>query len=343
MVCVAAFIILALIGIFVAIISIFRRDIGRKYWQVFKKAWGCVGKKVRLQKCETNFKEDVKNSLLKKVVIKHPKMVKPLSVVIEIASIVIVFVFVWAVLTSIKALLALWVFGTCNVSHPASCALGAEACSVDEEDLNWFTEWGEIFQAMPDAIKDWQAEEYKGDKYMIVGGEKEGKEYAMDIIDPGCSACMQSYRNQKDDGFFDEFNTIIIFYPIMTGENSYKFKNSLIISQYLYALIQDDKAEIAEKIIDRIFTGKNSEGISYQSKFNNNYSNEEAKKKLENWLVEFGLEKKEAEKISKTSESKEIAEIIEENRKIIENKVHIKGIPTTIYQGRKHMGLYKTR
>ena len=80
MVCIAAFIVLCLISVFVAILSIFKRDIGKKYWKVFKKSWGCVGKRVTLQKCETGFKDDVKNLLLKKVVIKHPKLVKPFSV-----------------------------------------------------------------------------------------------------------------------------------------------------------------------------------------------------------------------------------------------------------------------
>ena len=61
MVCIAAFIILALIGVFVAVISIFKPKVGKAYWKMFKKAWGCLWKKVRLQKCETGFKEDVKN------------------------------------------------------------------------------------------------------------------------------------------------------------------------------------------------------------------------------------------------------------------------------------------
>ena len=90
MVCIAAFIILCLVGVFVAFLSIFRRDIGKKYWAVFKKAWGCVWKKVRLQKCETNFKDDVKNTLLSKIVLKHPQWVKPLGIAIETSAILIV-------------------------------------------------------------------------------------------------------------------------------------------------------------------------------------------------------------------------------------------------------------
>ena len=158
MVCIAAFIVLCLVGVFVAFLSIFRRDIGQKYWAVFKKAWGCVGKKVRLQKCETNFKDDVKNSLLSKVVLKHPKWVRPLGVAIEVSAILIVLITIWSLIEAVKALLALWVFGTCNVSQPASCALGAEICGIDAEEPKnpiewtgrWFDEWGEIFANIPD-------------------------------------------------------------------------------------------------------------------------------------------------------------------------------------------------
>ena len=50
MVCVAAFIILSLLSIFVGFLSIFNKQLGQKYWTVFKKAWHCVFKKVRLQK-----------------------------------------------------------------------------------------------------------------------------------------------------------------------------------------------------------------------------------------------------------------------------------------------------
>ena len=55
MVCIAAFIILALAGIIVAFVSIFRPKIGKRYLKILKKSWGCFGKRVTLQKCETGF------------------------------------------------------------------------------------------------------------------------------------------------------------------------------------------------------------------------------------------------------------------------------------------------
>ena len=161
MVCIAAFIILAIVGIFVAIASIFKPKLWKSYTKAMKKAWGCLWKKVRLQKCETGFKEDVKNTLLSRIMLKHPKWVKPLSIIIEVLSVVIVVVVVWAILTAIKSLLAIWALGSCNVTKPSACSLGAEVCSIDESEPTnmleatgrWFTEWGEIFEAIPEKFR----------------------------------------------------------------------------------------------------------------------------------------------------------------------------------------------
>ena len=187
MVCIAAFIILAIIGVFVAIISIFKPKVGKAYLKMFKKAWGCLWKKVRLQKCETGFKEDVKNTILSRAVVKHPKWVKPLSVVVEIISVVIVVVAVWALLTAIKSLLALWTLGTCNVTKPAACTLGSEVCSIDSNEPKnvfeatgrWFTEWGEIFEAIPDKFRDYKAEDFEFNYITVSSGED--KPVAIDI------------------------------------------------------------------------------------------------------------------------------------------------------------------
>ena len=168
MVCIAAFIILSIISVFVGFLSLFNKQLGQKYWSVFKKAWHCVFKKVRLQKCDTNFKDDVKNTLLKHLVLKHPKLLKPASIIIEIISILIVFITVWSFAIAIKSLLALWVFGTCNVSQPSQCGLGAESCTIDQSEPTdfigkvgrSFSEWGEIFSAIPDRLKNWETKDY---------------------------------------------------------------------------------------------------------------------------------------------------------------------------------------
>ncbi|MBR2831028.1 hypothetical protein IKE83_01570 [Candidatus Saccharibacteria bacterium] len=346
MVCIAAFIILAIIGIFVAIISIFKRDVGRAYLKALKKAWGCLWKKVRLQKCETGFKDDVKNTILSRVIVKHPTWVKPLSILIEVLSVVIVVVAVWAILTAVKSLLALWALGSCNVTKPSACTLGSEVCSIDESEPTnvfeatgrWFTEWGEIFEAIPDKFRSYNAEEYNFSYVTIDGGNADAP-VAVDIFDPGCVVCARSYINQRNAGFFDKYDVRLVPFAIQDKDGTYKFKNSATIVKYMLAAEQF-KSGIAVKILEKIFTEKNSEGISYQVKFNEDYTEAEAVAKLESWLTQFGLDAGAVEEVRKIAGYPEITDKMSENRTIIEEKLNVRGIPTMIYDGKKHTGLW---
>ncbi len=347
MVCVAAFIVLCLVGIFVAFLSIFRRDIGRKYWAVFKKAWGCVGKKVRLQKCETNFKDDVKNTLLSKVVLKHPGWVRSLGIAIEVSAVLIVLITVWSLVEAVKALLALWVFGTCNISQPANCALGAEVCGIDAAEPSnpiewtgrWFSEWGEIFTNIPDKFRNWDVEQFLVEPYSFATGYQDGKPLALDIFDPGCTVCMQSYRNQKTSGFFNEYNTVLMVYPIQLPDGNYKFNNSDLIARYVHAANLAD-TEYARKIVSRLFTESNQKGINYQSAFIS-MSRSDAEKTLQSWLKDFGASTKQIEGIAKSAASEAVTKIMEQVKTMVEDNIHAKGIPTLIYDGKKHNGLYQ--
>lgn len=347
MVCVAAFIILSLVGVFVAFLSIFKRDIGRKYWAVFKKSWGCVGKKVRLQKCETNFKDDVKNSLLSRVVLKHPSWVKPLGIAIEVSAILIVFVTIWSLVEAVKALLALWVFGTCNVSQPANCALGAEVCGIDAAEPSnpiewtgrWFSEWGEIFTNIPDKFRDWDVEQFLVEPYSFATSYQDGKPLALDIFDPGCTICMQSYRNQKTSGFFNEYNTVFMVYPIELPDGGYKFNNSDLIARYIHAANLAE-TDYASQIINRLFTESNQKGINYQSAFIS-MSRSDAEKTLQSWLKDFDASTKQIEAISQSANSDAVTTIMQRVKTMVEDTIHVKGIPTLIYDGKKHNGLYQ--
>lgn len=348
MVCIAAFIILALIGGFVAGISIFRPSIGKAYLRTLKKAWGCLWKRVRLQKCETGFKDDVKNTLLSRVVVKRPELVKPLSILIEISSIVIVVVTVWALITSIKSLLALWVLGTCNITKPSACTLGSEICSVDEEQpsgvidstIRWFTEWGEIFEAMPDKFRTYDASSYDFAYITVNPDVSDDAPIAIDIIDPGCSACLKSYVNQKKAGFFDAYNVRLVPFPIQGADGVFKFKNSELITRYMFAAEQT-QAGLAVKIIEHIFMDKDADGTKYQTLFNNVYSEEEAKEMLDAWLRDAGLDNDAIAELKVIAGYPEISDKITSNQ-TLGAKLHIRGIPTMIYDGKKHTGLWES-
>lgn len=259
----------------------------------------------------------------------------------------IVIVAVWALATAIKSLLALWALGSCNVTKPSACSLGAEVCSIDEAEPSniieatgrWFTEWGEIFEAIPDKFRSYNAEDYEF-SYITVDGEGEERPVAVDIFDPGCSVCARSYINQKQAGFFDQYDVRLVPFAIQDADDSYKFKNSEIIVRYMFAAEQI-KSGVAVKILDHIFTEKNEEGISYQTLFNEDYSREDAVKKLEEWLKGAGFDKKGIAEIREIADYPETTDKMKNNREIVENQINVRGIPTMLYNGAKHTGLWK--
>ena len=171
---------------------------------------------------------------------------------------------------------------------------------------------------------------------------------AIDIFDPGCSVCLQSYRTQKETGFFNEYNVLLVPFPIQNGDGEFKYKNSKMIVEYVMASVYQGNPETysgavspALDIVDRIFMEKDEDHKSYQKLFNDYYSAEEAEEKIKSWLVEFGYSEAEVGEIESRAKSSEIAEIIAKNNDIVVNNIHAKGIPTMIYEGGKHTGAYK--
>ena len=357
MVCIAAFIILALAGIIVAFVSIFRPKIGKRYLKILKKSWSCFGKRVTLQKCETGFGDDVKNSILGRVAVSRPKMVKPLSAGIEIVSILIVLITVWSLVEGVKAGMALWTLGTCNVKHASACSLGAEVCSIDDNTQPdnlvervglWFSDWGEIFSAIPDKFRDWSVDNFKFDG---ISKTSEAQQYdVIDIFDPGCEVCLVSFRAQLDSGFFDTHNVQLVPFPIQDSVGKFKYPNSNIIARYMLASYRygeprdaaSQSDTVAFQIIKRIYTAKNTDGINWQSVLNDDYSAEQTEATLLQWLKDFGYHSDERAAIKNLAMSTEITEIIQHNNEIVTNNIHAKGIPTMIYDGRKHTGKFET-
>ena len=356
MVCIAAFIILLIVGIFVAVISIFRPKVGKRYLKILKKSWSCFGKRVTLQKCETGFGDDVKNSILSGVALRRPQLVKPFSVGIEIASILIVVITVWSLVEGAKAGLALWSLGTCNVKHASSCSLGAEVCSIDDNTeaaspINyiglWFSDWGEIFGAIPDKFRSWEVSSFN---FAGISQKRNVEHYdAIDIIDPGCEVCLVSFKEQLRTGFFDEKSVYIVPFPIQDSNGNFKFRNSALIVRYILASrqygeprdVSEDVETVAFRILRRIYLEKDSENRNWQTVFNEYYSTEDAEVELQRWLKDFGYHSDERTAIAKLAQSSQINEYIQHNNQIVTNNIHAKGIPTMIYDGRKHTGKYE--
>ncbi|MBQ1528109.1 hypothetical protein IIZ77_00485, partial [Candidatus Saccharibacteria bacterium] len=176
---------------------------------------------------------------------------------------------------------------------------------------------------------------------------KDDAPYALDLLDPGCSACMMSFRNQLESNFFESRQVAILLYPIQLDDGSYKFANSDLIARYFYAAALLDQGETSEnqkhfdlKLIHKIFTGKTESGQLIQS-YLASLSYDEAKAELKKFLKEFGATDEDLKEISQLEKSDEVKAILAKVKDTTENKIKITGIPTLIYNGKKHLGLYE--
>ncbi|MCL1876725.1 hypothetical protein FWF74_01705 [Candidatus Saccharibacteria bacterium] len=356
MVCIAAFVILALVVLCIPIIRIFSKKTADSIWALFKKSTYCVSRRATFRKCDSTFKDDVKNSILRKVVLKHPKWIKPLSAVIETAAVLIVIISIWSLLVAAKSGLSLFVYGTCDVAQPSACSLSGEACSIDSAPVdfwqnplkwtgNWFAEFGDIIANIPTRLRHWDADDYIP-KNARPYHEFAWKTNALDIVDPGCVVCQKSFKNQLKSGFFDKYNVAVIPYPIKDPDGGYKFANSYLITTYIEAARLKQLADrpIEWLIIEKLFT-ENDESDpkkrDYQSMFNVSYDENKARVVLESWLEDFGYSKSEITEIAALAKSDQVKKIIDKTYDIMDNKIKGKRIPTIIYDGKRHDGLFE--
>ena len=63
--------------------------------------------------------------------------------------------------------------------------------------------------------------------------------------------------------------------------------------------------------------------------------------KLEAWLAEAGLDKDGIKEVREIANYPEITDKMNENRDIIEDQLKVKGIPTMIFDGKRHTGLWE--
>ena len=54
------------------------------------------------------------------------------------------------------------------------------------------------------------------------------------------------------------------------------------------------------------------------------------------------MEKNQITELVKLVDSEQVDKIMSDIKTMVEDKIHAKGIPTLIYDGKKHNGLYKT-
>lgn len=358
MICIAAFVIFLAIWLFTPFLRLVgQKNLADQISALFKKSLDCFTRRATFKACDSNFGDEIKNSILSKLIVRHKKWVKPVSIGIEVASILIVVISIWSLLTVVKSGLSLWVFGTCDVRKPDACSLSAtEACSIDAVNSgnpvsDWFWEWGEIFNGIPAKLTTFKAEEFIPENSAFYGqfGSKNPSEVAIDFFDPGCVICRRSFEAQKASGFFEKYKTYLVPY-VIRGEGKDKFENSDLIARYIEAVRgsqPENGAKIAPEwlIVENLFTKKDQDGVVWQEIFNGvtlkAASNQKTEEILQGWLRESGFSSEQIAQIAARAKSDEISKKLESNRQIVEEKIKTKRIPTMIFDNRRHEGLYK--
>ncbi|MDR2524008.1 MAG: hypothetical protein LBC95_00490 [Candidatus Nomurabacteria bacterium] len=354
MVCIAAFILLAICVLSLPIIRIFSKKTADNIWNLFKKSIYCFTHRVTFRKCDSTFKDDVKNSILRRVVVRRPTWVKPLGVAIEVLSVLIILTTIWSLAVGAKSLVSLAAYGMCDIVTPEACVVGdAEACYAGEAKTaenpvewlgNWFVEFGEAIVYLPIKFSTRNAAEYIPADYPYRDAQAADKPAALDIFDPGCKFCRESYTNQLASGFFDKYNTALLPFALR-DDDDYRFANSDLIVRYIFAsrsVPQADATRAVEwRIIDRLFTENSPRKIVWQEDFNNEYSDAEARQTLNSWLADFGYDANAIEQIAAAVDNAETRAAVDAARDLVENQIQIVKIPTMIIDNERHEGLFK--
>lgn len=353
MFCIAAFIVLAIISIFSV-----------KYRKLAKKAWNCTLRRVTFRPCDTSFKEETKSKLLSHVANKNPKLVKYADVGIEIASFLFVVLTVWSLLAVLSSGLNLFVWGTCNPAEASSCSLSSETCSIDKANrgfielvqegkpFDWFINQadslGNTIANIPNRLKTWDASDYLPQNVSYYYAKDNNKPTALEILDPGCSVCGHLFRNIQDSKFENKYNLTYIAYPIKNPYESgkYKFANSYTVTEYLESIklhqLNDLKTPADWQILERIFTWKDSNGVSYQIKINTMMEKTQTIDLIHTWLSDIGYNSDQIKQIDTDANSQKITDVINQNYQIVEKKINTVKIPTIIFNGQRHDGLVNT-
>jgi len=354
MFCIAAFIVLAIISIFSA-----------SQRKLAKKAWSCTMRRVTFRPCDSSFKEETKNKILSHVANKTPHLVKAADIGIEVASFALVILTIWSLLAVVQSGLDLFVWGTCTPANASSCSLSAETCSIDQakkgfweltvegKPYQWFIDeaqsFGNTIANIPTRLQTWDANNYIPQNATYYQAKDDTKPIALEVTDPGCLVCARLFKNIKEANFDSKYNLTYIAYPIKkpNTNDEYKFHNSYTITKYLESIkinpLNNQETPADWQILERIFTWKDDDGISYQTKINSLMDTVQVKELLHTWLKDLGYNQNQIDQINIDANSQKIADIIDKNSQIVENNIKTVSIPTIIFDGHRHEGLVKTK
>ena len=351
MLCIAAFFVLLVLS-----------AVSAKHRKMLGRAWGCFSRKVTFRPCDTTFREDVENSLLAPLALRSPRLVKPASVAIEVSAWVMVISMVVSLYIVVVSGLNLLAYGTCNKQDPTACSLSsAQGCGIGSEERNFgalllkgdvvgafsteVSDLGDTIMAIPNRFRTWEATDYVPAQASYLGGEREGLPVAVEVIDPGCRFCAQLFRNVKESGFAEANNVTYIVYPI-GRDLAPRFRNSPLVAEYLTAIRMTEAGDAARAndptdwmILERIFTGQQTDGTSWQVWFNEQATRDEARDQLHRWLTEAGYSPSQVEQVGALASSELVDAAITEGMRVVEEDIRTMTIPSLVSGGKLHRGV----
>lgn len=121
MLCIAAFIIFSILGIFSA-----------KYRNWAALGWQCVFRRITFRKCDADTASKIKMHLLGGIAKKNIRLAAFLNKRFEIISWIFVLIFAASTIYTAKGIYNLTRFGTCSPENPAACPFSKEHPRYEE-------------------------------------------------------------------------------------------------------------------------------------------------------------------------------------------------------------------
>ncbi|HRH93015.1 MAG TPA: DsbA family protein [Candidatus Peribacteria bacterium] len=347
MFCIAAFIVFAVLALFSA-----------RHRPLAAKAWYCVWRRVTFRPCDIAFGDELKARILAKVIVRWPKLVRPIDRSLDWLAFAFVALSIWSLAAVAASGLNLWVYDTCNPSSAESCSLSGEACGVQQASLslpdalaqNRLGEWAaapikgfaETLSRVPDRLKTWSPAEFFGPTATFARAKDAAKPFALEIIDPSCQYCRKLTHNLESAGALESHNVSYLLYPIPLPGGGTKFPHSALMASYIEA------AKIVPlsgsggiggdwRLLEAIFADAGSGAtVSMQERFVLGFTPAQAEAQLQTLLADIGYSPVQVKRIAALASSADVAHALAEQRMIVEEKVRTIKIPTLLIDGRRY-------
>ncbi len=342
----------------------------KSYRVWFKKAWSCVLKKATLQPCQMSVGDELKSLLTSKLVLRFPTVAKFLRRTFTFWALVFVVLNLWTIWSVFNATLNLVVYDTCDRAYGQSCSLSGEACGVSSGQMgfvqavqqgkiiDWLgdssSDFFETLSLVPNRFRDWNPKDYVSTKTSYYSSFDQKKELVLEVLDPSCSACKKLFGRLKEAGVDQKYNLTYLLYPIpSTDEQSgYKFRASYLFASYVEALKYISEItgpdpnlkllstqEVASDwlLLEEMFTGVDEAGVPWQDGFNYSYKPEEFEQKIHLMIKKrVDLNEEQIEKIKNLAQSEVVKSSLQDQKNIVEQKIHTIRIPTLLFNNRRY-------